>query len=104
VVGRLQIQPVETISGPIDVQSQLGREQVTIIFDATPATVDPLGERLFLTLPAQAGLGQGCGFGAVLVEAIATGAFSLAADHLNEQPRCPIPHTARKVLLPRDVF
>jgi hypothetical protein len=75
-----------------------------VFFDATPAAVDPLGERLFFTVPAQAVLGQGRGFRVELVEAIPAGAFSLAAQRLHEQPRCPIPHTAREVLLPRDVI
>src|ERR1700682_5795572 len=31
-------------------------------------------------------------------------ACSLAANHLYEQPRCPVPHTVREVLLPCDVI
>jgi hypothetical protein len=104
IVGCFQVQPVETISLPTDVQSQVGREQVPIFFDAAPATVDPLGERLFPAVPAQAGLGQGRRFGVVLVETVPAGAFSLAADHLHEQPRCPVAHTAREVLLPCNVI
>ncbi len=78
MVGCLQVQPVGTISLPVDVESQVGREQVPVFFDAAPAAVDPLRERLFLTVSAQAGLRQGSRVGAVLVEAIAAGAFSLA--------------------------
>ncbi len=104
MVGCLQFQPVETISLLTDVQSQVGRKQVPVLFDATLTTVDPLGERLFLTVPAQTGLRQGGVFGAELIKAITTGAFSLAAHHLHEQPRCPIAHTAREVLLPRNVI
>ena len=105
MVGRLQIQPVETISLPTDMQSQVGRKQVPIFFDAAPALVDPLGERLFLSVPTLTRLGQGRGgFGAVLIEAIPAGAFSLAAHHLDEQPRCPAAHTAREVHLPYHVI
>src|SRR5271166_743461 len=104
VVGCLQVQPVEAISRAIDMQSQVGREQVPMFFDTAPAAVDPLGEWLFLTFPTQAGLRQSSRMGAVLVEAITAGAFSLAAHHLHEQPRCPVAHTAREVLLPTNVI
>jgi hypothetical protein len=104
MVGCLQIQPVETIHVPPDVEPKVRREQVPIFFDAAPATVHPLRERLFLSVPAQAGLGQGRGLGVVLVAAITAGAFSLATDHLHEQSRCPVPHTARGVFLPCDVI
>ena len=104
MVGRLQIQPVETISFLTDVKSQVRRKQVPIFFDAALAAVDPLRKRLFLAVPAQAGLGQGSRFGAVLVEAIPAGAFSLATNRRNEQSRCSVPHAAREVLLPRDVI
>jgi hypothetical protein len=68
MVGCLQVQPVETIGLPTDVQSQVGRGQVPVFFDAAPAAVSPLGERLLMAVPAQAGLGQGSGVGVVLVE------------------------------------
>ncbi len=103
-VGCLQVQPIETIRACSDVQSEEGGEQVSMLCDTAPAAVDPLGERLFLAVPAQAGLGQGRGLGAVLVGTFPAGAFSLATDHLHEHPRCPVPHTAREVLLPRDVI
>jgi hypothetical protein len=100
MVSCLQVQPVETIGLPPDVQSQVGREPVPMFGDAALAAVDALGERLFLAVPAQAGLGQGRGIWVVLVEAIAAGTGSLAADHVHEQPRCPVAHAAREVLLP----
>ena len=75
MVGRFQIQPVETISIPVDVQSQVGRKQVAMFCDAAPAAVDPLREGLFLAVPAQASLGQGSCFGIELIEAIPAGAF-----------------------------
>jgi hypothetical protein len=75
-----------------------------MLSDAAPATVDPLGEWLFLTVPAQTSLGQGGGIGVVLVETLPAGTCSLAADHLYERPRCPVAHTAWEVLLPRDVI
>ena len=59
MVGRLQIQPVETIRPSADVQPEAGGEQVPMLGDTAPAPVDPLGERLFPAVPAQAGLGQG---------------------------------------------
>ncbi|MGH3563314.1 MAG: hypothetical protein ACRDTN_16395, partial [Mycobacterium sp.] len=59
MVGCLQAQPVGTIGLLVDVQSEIGREQVPMFFDATLAAVDPLRERLFLFRPAQAGLRQG---------------------------------------------
>ena len=68
--------------------------------DPALAAVDPLGERLFLAVPAQAGLRQGRGGGVVFVETFPAGAFSLAAHRLHEQPRCPVAHAAREVLLP----
>jgi hypothetical protein len=72
--------------------------------DTALATVDALFERLLLAVPAQAGLGQ-CGRGGVVLEQpIPAGTFSLAADHLHEHPRCPVPDAAREVLLPRAVF
>ena len=104
MVGSVQVQPIETISRPIDMQSQVSREQVPMFFDTAPAAVDPLRERLFLTFPTQTGLRQGSRVRAVLVEAITAGAFSLAAHHLHEQPRCPVAHTAREVLLPPNVI
>src|SRR5271166_4597372 len=104
MVGCLQIQPVETISPLVDVQSQVGRKQVPVFFDATLTKVDPLGERLFLTVPAQTGLRQSSRFGVELIESITAGAFGLAAHHFHEQPRCPVAHTAREVLLPREVI
>jgi hypothetical protein len=104
VVGCLQVQPIETILLPTDMQPEVGRKQVPICSDTAPAMVDSLRKRLFLTVPAQAGLGQGSRFRVVLVKAIAAGAFSLAADRRNEQSRCPVPHTAREVLLPSDVI
>ena len=100
MVGCPQVQPVETISPPVDMQSQVGGEQVPMFEDAALTAVNPLGERLLLAVPAQAGLGQGRGVGVVLVAAITPGAVSLAAHHLNEQPRCPVPYAAREVLLP----
>jgi hypothetical protein len=51
MVGCVQVQPVETIGLSVDVQSQVGREQVPVFFDAAPAAVDPLGKRLFLAVP-----------------------------------------------------
>lgn len=104
IVGRLQIQHVETISPLVDMQPQEGRKQVPVFFDATLTTVDPLGERLFLTVPTQTALRQGSRSGVELVETITAGAFSLAAHRLHEQPRCPVAHTAREVLLPRHVI
>src|SRR6202453_3366433 len=104
MVSCLQVQPVATISPRVYVQSQVGRKQVPIFCDAAPATVHPLGERLFLTVPAQAGLGQGGCCRVELEEAITAGAFSLAAHHLHQQPRCPVAHTAREVLLPCEVI
>src|ERR1700737_583850 len=101
-VGCLQVQPVETIQAGSDVQPEVSGEQVSMFFDAAPAAVDPLRERLFLAVPAQTGLGQGRGFRVELVETITAGACSLAAHHLHQQPWCPIPHTAREVLLPCD--
>jgi hypothetical protein len=58
-VDCLQVQPVETIRVPVDVQSEVGGEQISMLFHAALAMVDALGERLFLAVPAQAGLGQG---------------------------------------------
>jgi hypothetical protein len=84
MVGCFQIQPVETISALADMQSQECRKQVPVFFDAAPTTVDPLGERFFLAVPAQTGLRQGSRVGAVLVELVAAGAFSLAAHHLHQ--------------------
>src|ERR1700682_1568674 len=72
--------------------------------DTALTPVGPLGERLFLAPPAQTGLGQGRGFGVEFVEMVPAGACSLAANHLYEQPRCPVPHTVREVLLPCDVI
>ena len=66
--------------------------------------MNPLGEWLFLAVPARAGLRQGRGVGVELVEAMTAGAFSLAAHHLHEQPGCPVAHTAREVLLPSHVI
>jgi hypothetical protein len=102
--GFLQVQPIETIPVSSDVQSEVGGEQVAMFSYAALAAVDPLRERLFLAVPAQAGLGQGGGLGVVLVETFPAGAFSLAAQRLHKQPRCPVAHTAREVLLPRDVI
>ena len=100
-----QIQPVETISLLADMQSQVGRKQVPVFFfDAAPAAVDPLGERFFLPVPTQTGSRQGSRVWAVLVEVVTAGAFSLAAHHLHQQSRCPVAHTAREVLLPRNVI
>src|SRR6202453_5008756 len=104
MVSCLQVQPVATISPHMDVQSQVGRKQVPIFGDATPTTVHPLGERLFLTVPAQTCLGQGGCCRVELEEASTAGAFSLAAHHLHQQPRCPVAHTAREVLLPCNVI
>ncbi len=104
MVGCLQVQPIKTISLPTDVQPEVGRKQVPILCDATPTPVDPLRKRLFLAVPTQTGLRQGSRFGIELVEAITAGAFGLAAHHLHEQPRCPVAHTAREVLLPRNVI
>jgi hypothetical protein len=104
MVGCLQVQPVETLRPRVDVQSQVGRKQVPVFGDAAPATVHPLGERLFLTVPAQTCLGQGSRCRVELVEASTAGAFSLAAHHLHQQPRCPVTHTAREVLLPCEVI
>jgi hypothetical protein len=87
VVGCLQVQPVVTIGLPVDVQSEVGREQVPILRDAAPATVDPLRERLFLAAPAQTGLRQGSRIGVELVETFPAGAFNLAAHHRYEQSR-----------------
>src|ERR1700682_5808725 len=75
-----------------------------MLSDAAPATVNPLGEWLFFTVPPQTGLGQGGGIGVVLVETLPAGACSLAADHLHERPWRPVAHTAREVLLPRAVI
>jgi hypothetical protein len=104
MVGCLQVQPVETLRPRVDVQSQVGRKQVPVFGDAAPTTVHPLGERLFLAVPAQACLGQGSRSGGALVEVITAGAFSLAAHHLHQQPRCPVAHTAREILLPCEVI
>jgi hypothetical protein len=86
MIGCLQVQPIETIRVCSDVQSKVGREQISMLSDAAPAAVNPLGERLFLAVPAQAGLGQGGRCGGVLVEPIPAGAVSLAADRLHERP------------------
>jgi hypothetical protein len=104
MVGCLQVQPVETISLPTDVQSQVGREQVPIFVDTAPTAVTPLRERLLLAVPAQARLRQGRGVRVVLVQVISAGAISPTAHHVHEQPRCPITHTAREVLLPCNVI
>ena len=103
-VGCLQVQPIETIRACSDVQSEVGGEQVSMLGDAALATVNSLVEQLFLAVPAQAGLGQGGCLRVVLVETFSAGAYSLAAHRLYEHPRCPVPHTAREVLLPRDVI
>jgi hypothetical protein len=103
-VGCLEIQPIVTIGAPADVQSQVSREQVSMFGDTATAAVNTLTERLLHAVPAQARLGQGSGSGAVLEQALAAGAFSLATDCLHEHPRCPIPHRARKAFLPRDII
>ena len=59
LTGCLQVQPIRPISLGSDVQSEVGRKQVPIFSDAAAAAVNPLRERLFLTLPAQTGLRQG---------------------------------------------
>ena len=104
MVGCLQVQPIETIPACSDVQPKVGREQVPMICDTARTTVGPLGERLFLAVPAQAGLGQGGSGGAELVETVPAGACSLAANRLHEQPGCPVPHAAREGLLPSHVI
>jgi hypothetical protein len=91
IVGCLQVQPVVTVGVHADVQSEVGGEQVPALGDAAPATVDPLGARLFLTVPAQAGLGQGGGVGGGIRAGNRAGAFSLAADRLREHLRRPVP-------------
>src|SRR5258705_13547920 len=75
-VGCLQVQPIETIRVGSNVQSEVGGEQVSMLCDTAPTAVDPLRERLFLAVPAQAGLGQGRGHGVVLVETFPAGAFN----------------------------
>lgn len=55
-VGCLQVQPIDPIGPGSDVQSEVGREQVSIIGDAAVAAVNPLRERFLLFRPAQAGL------------------------------------------------
>jgi hypothetical protein len=92
VISCLQVQSVETIRIPADVQSQTGGEQVSMFGDTALATVNPLRERLFLAVPAEAVLGQGGRVGGVFVQPIAAGAFSLAADRLHEHPWGPVPH------------
>src|SRR5258705_1461819 len=103
-VGCLQVQPIETIRVGSNVQSEVGGEQVSMLCDTAPTAVDPLRERLFLAVPAQAGLGQGRGHGVVLVETFPAGAFSLATDHLHDHPRCPDPNTSPEGLLPPEVI
>ena len=51
LVGWLQVQPIDPVGLGSDVQSEVGREQVSILCDATFAAVDPLGERLFSRFP-----------------------------------------------------
>ena len=58
----------------------------------------------FLSLPAQTRLRQGGRSWVVFVETPTAGTFSLAAHHLHQQPRCPVAHTAREVLLPRHII
>jgi hypothetical protein len=84
LVGWLQVQPIDPVGLGADMQSEVGREQVSIFCGATPATVHPLRERLLLSVPAQTGLRQGGGSWVVLVELLAAGAFSLAAHHLHQ--------------------
>jgi hypothetical protein len=51
MVGCVQVQPVETIGLSVDVQSQVGREQVSVFFDAAPAAVDRWESGFFLRFP-----------------------------------------------------
>ena len=104
LVGCLQIQPIRTILSRTHVQRQVSREYVPMFFHTAVAAVHPLLERLFLAVPAQTGLRQGSGARVELVETITAGACSLAVDDLHQQPWCPVAHTARKVLLPRNIF
>jgi hypothetical protein len=77
-VGCVQVQPIETIRVGSNVQSEIGGEQISMLCDTAPAAVDPVGERLFLAVPAQAGLGQGRGLGVVLVETLTTQTYRRA--------------------------
>src|SRR6266436_3011737 len=85
-------------------QSEVGRKQVPILSNAALTAVHPLRKQLLPFRPAETGLRQGGGARVVLIETVSAGAFSLAAHHLYQQPRCPVAHTAREVLLPRDVI
>jgi hypothetical protein len=75
-VGCVQVQPIETIRVGSNVESEIGGEQISMLCDTAPTAVDPVGERLFLAVPAQAGLGQGRGLGLVLVETFPAGVRS----------------------------
>ena len=79
MVGRLQIQPVETIRPSADVQPEAGGEQVPMLGDTAPAPVDPLGERLFPAVPAQAALGQGSAVGGIGRQCGQTGSVTSGA-------------------------
>jgi len=82
LTGCLQVQPTKPIDLRSDVQSEVGRKQVSIFGDAALAAVNPLRKQLLLTLPAQTGLRQGRRSWVVLEERLPAGAFSLAAQHL----------------------